>query len=261
MTKRTSDRPRPSRKTSVTGKEGSPSKIISELFHTTTEFWLLVLCEQSWPFSFYPAPLKINKSQDNPEQSSTATAPPGKKTRLYRTKETPLTETTDSPEKLKPNDASDDPNFWDEVRAQLVEERDQLCLWKIGFADRDIDGLLNSESDIHRQLGKIILEILLGSAVSMSTAVDLQKASEGTRTGKDEALLKDSAEKLDKLIKEATKITSSNPREQKSESDENTSKLATPTQLIANLRSNTAKLSKLSLQITLVTTQQKGSRG
>ncbi|KAJ8128287.1 hypothetical protein O1611_g5347 [Lasiodiplodia mahajangana] len=200
--KRLRDRAGPSRKTSLS-KEGGPATIISRLFHGTTELWLLVLREQSWPFTFNPAPLETTKSEDHPDQNS-----------------------------------NNRENFWDEARLQLGEERDRLCLWKVGVADRDIDGLLESWSDTHRQLGKAILGALLRLAVSISTSVDLHK---------DTPLLQKSAQKLDQVITEARNATSDNPREHSSP------ELATPTQLLARLQSDVAKLSKLSLQIKLAT--------
>lgn len=119
---------------------GGPTTIISKLFRGTIEFWLLILGEQSWPFSFDPAPLEITKSEDNAGQNYTAIAKH---------------------------------NFWDNVRHRLLEERDQMCLWKVGFTDQDLDDLLESEVNIHRQLGKVILDALLRLAFSMRASIGM----------------------------------------------------------------------------------------
>lgn len=142
-------------------KEGDPPRTISNLYRGILEFWLLVICEQSWPFSFTPAPPKTVNSENNSRRNSIAPEKP------------PVLGTIDSPVELEPSDAKDEQNIWDEARFQLVVKRDQLCMFKVGISDRALDSLLESESDINRELGKIVLGVLLRLAISMSTAIGM----------------------------------------------------------------------------------------
>lgn len=102
--------------------------IVSSLFYGVMEFWLSVLYEKSWSFSFEPPP-----------------------------QETPVS----------------DQVLWEEVRLQLSDKREQLFLWKSEITGRELDGLLESKSSLHRELGMVILDALLRLAVSMRTSIGM----------------------------------------------------------------------------------------
>ncbi|XXG95991.1 hypothetical protein Hte_002268 [Hypoxylon texense] len=238
--------------TVLISEKGDPPRVISNLFYGTVELWLLTLRKQSWPFLFNPAPPKTTESENSPGQNPTAAGLCEMEPRSNRAKEPSVSGTISSPEGLEPSDAKDEQNYWCEARLQLGEKHDQLCLWKAGFSDRDLDSLLESESFIRRRLGKIILEALLGLAVSMSVAVDLHKTSEQTAVNNDKPTLQRSAHKLNKFIEDARKITGDNYDEDDPMLD-GTTKFATMTQLLAELQSGIAILSTFGGQLKLAT--------
>ncbi|KAI1120204.1 hypothetical protein F5Y10DRAFT_258867 [Nemania abortiva] len=211
-------------------KEGSSHRVISNLFHGTIEFWLLVLGMHSWPFLFDPAPLDTTEQGDNTSKSSTATRPHGRQLR-----------------EKKP--ASDEKNCWDGVRFRLGQERDRLFLWKVEFADRDLGGLLESEPVYYHLLGMDVLGAFLKIAVWIRTAVDLRETIKRSCDGTDMLRLRESARKLDTFIDEGNRI-SGNPGEKGLESRE-VPPVATPTQLLSGLESEITGLSKLSLALQL----------
>ncbi|KAI1382845.1 uncharacterized protein F4822DRAFT_435220 [Hypoxylon trugodes] len=238
---------RPSREVS-TSKRGDPPRVISNIFYGTIEFWLLVLGKQSWPFSFDPVSPKITISENDPGHDSIATSLTEIKPGSNCNETPPILETTDGPVELEPRGVKNEQRCWEDVRLRLGEKRDQLCLWKVGLSDKDLDGLLESESDIYRQLGKTVLDALLRLAASLSVAVDLDKTNEQTAADSDTSLLRGSAHKLDKLIKEASKLARSNAREYDPKLP---AAFATAAQLLAKLQLDITRLSNLSLQIKL----------
>ncbi|KAI1343163.1 hypothetical protein F5Y15DRAFT_427607 [Xylariaceae sp. FL0016] len=58
-------------------------------------------------------------------------------------------------------------------RDLLGEERDRLYLWKSSFTDQDLDGLLENDSDLYRELGVSLRKSLLSIADTLLSSVDI----------------------------------------------------------------------------------------
>ncbi|TRX94178.1 hypothetical protein FHL15_004946 [Xylaria flabelliformis] len=199
--KRPRDQSAPSRHSSSSSNEGDPARNISKLFWGLIEFWLLVQGERSWPFTIVPASSKVTKLEDtNPEQDSTAKSEGKMNLPSHQTEEIPSPVPIDLPAESEASDVKDEQDYWDEMRLQLGRQRHQLYLWKIGSSDSDLDGLLESKSDIHRKLGRSILLALLRIALAITVVIDLQRAGEQSHDSRHTSLLQESERKLRKLI-------------------------------------------------------------
>ncbi|KAI0186298.1 hypothetical protein EV127DRAFT_514466 [Xylaria flabelliformis] len=189
--KRPQDRSGPSRHSSSSLKEGDSPTNISKLFWGIIEFWLMVQAERSWPFKIVPAPSKVTKLEDNPEQNSTAKSEQNMNLCSDQTEEVPNPVPIDLPAESQARDVQDEQTYWNEMRLQLSRQRHQLYLWKVGSSDSDLDGLLESESDINRKLGRTILRAVVRISLAINSVVDSDKTGAQTH---------DSRKKLDKLM-------------------------------------------------------------
>ncbi|KAI0146100.1 hypothetical protein GGR57DRAFT_479506 [Xylariaceae sp. FL1272] len=226
-----------------------PPKIISKLFYKTLDLLYFVIKEKSWPFSFNQPLPDTEASEKNidkhssPRDSGVAEPP------MTQADVTSPSKPSLSPSQSDHSDTDYKPTYWDELRLKLLKEHDRLTLWKVGSSDRDLDGLLISKTEVYRDLGKIVLQTLLGIAEMIKDSINTAKSAKEPDTGNNASRLQNAIPEMEKLIEELLKKANENLDEKSGITETGYKKLVTPTIFLDRLHEDIAKLASLRPQI------------